>query len=67
MFFSLSAFVFLFLESACIAHHLVAGVTCPLADKIRILVALGFAAPFLYTAIAVPASYNDLIPNDLRM
>ena len=66
-FFALSAFAFLLLESICIAHSLVKGVTCPFAEKISWMVAFGFVVPMAYTAIAVPILYRDLVPEQKRM
>ena len=55
------------LESLVIANTLVEGVVCPIAKKIILLVALGFVIPFIYTVIAIPLLYDDLIPNGLKL
>jgi hypothetical protein len=66
-YFSLAAFTFLLLESIVIAHTLVVGVVCPIAKKIVWLIALGFAVPFVYTVIAIPVLYKDLIPDSPKL
>ena len=66
-FFSLSCFTFLLLESLCIASSLVKGVVCPIAEKILLLVGLGFVLPFVYTVVAVPVLYEELIPTSFKV
>ena len=66
-YFSLVSFVFLFLESVCIAHRLVGIQFCGWTDKITILVLTGFGFPMAYTALAVGLSYKDLIPTKHRV
>ena len=66
-FFYMSAMVFLLLEAIVIAHRLVVGVVCPIADKILIMVAMGFIVPFLFTIVAVPVLFESLVPNDLKV
>ena len=59
---SLCAFTFLFLESMCIAHHLMEAVSMKILEKIPMLVLAGFGIPFVYLAIVIPIVYDDLIP-----
>jgi hypothetical protein len=65
-FFSLSATVFLLLESICIAQKLVprcvANCSVGSSSKVGLLVAVGFAGPLIYTVAAVPALYRELVP-----
>ena len=61
-YFSMCAFIFLFLESLCIANQLIYNLNVKNLEKIPILVVSGFLAPLLYLAIVVPIAYKDLIP-----
>ena len=64
---SLCAFTFLFLESLCIAHHLIEAVRLKFVEKIPLLVLSGFVGPLIYLCIVIPLTYNDLIPNQRKV
>ena len=64
---SLCAFTFLFLESMCIAHHLMEGISMKIMEKIPMLILAGFGIPFVYLAIVIPIVYDDLIPSQQKV